>query len=409
MVSFKEHFELMERLAQEPRIIQSPDLWNVNDSSLYAALMDELAQPLPTGEESPFSNKAPGSAHALLMGAMVHLLGLYGYELNLLPDSSWVKFFQLLGVEPEPAAYPVINIVFYRSADAIASNLPAEIPYGTEIRSNVDPTLSCYTLYTVRIDGKNETATIPARLNRAGKVPNLRRGEFNNLPRLLSLVERAENNGVIVSEGAEPETLAKSMLRAREGIRTGSLGKVTVQDAISEDTFLGRCVTPRDWAFYAKMFGAQKVNVVGNIQYGSEGTFRDLTTIVLHPAEIVSLVSPVMEKLSLADGRISVIGSEIIPLTGRITVRALPELTNSQVFDLAAIAIRDNINPPNGKWGDPDFVTSLAKAIEQSEGIYATININLKDAFSNTPLSEIDVKPWHLFEIQSSLEVNIQR
>lgn len=406
---YDQHYELIARLQAEARLIEAGDLYNFDDGAVYAAQMDRLAQPLPNGEESPFSSRSPTSAHAVFTARLVHLQKLLAHQFNLTKDRTWVEFFRMLGVELQPAEYPVINIVFRRSAEAVFNNIPAEIPLNTEVRSRIDPGLAVYTLYTARIEGSSETVTVPARLNQLGALPNLRRGEFSDIPRLLSFVESAENDGTVVSTGRTAETLVEAMLRAREGIRSGSLGRSTIDGTFDPENtaFQARCVTDRDYYYWASQLGAEKVNVVKGMQYGSEGTFRDLVTLVVYPADVRDLIFSLMLPMSL--DRFDVIPAEVIPIDGKIQVRVTPQIADFQVFNLVAGAIAAQVNPPYGTWGDRNFPVTLATALEQAEGIYAIPLIQLKHAETGQPLSELDIKPWNLLEIQNTLEIEALR
>lgn len=408
-MDYEQHYDLLDRLQTEPRLIEAGDLYDFDDGAVYAAQMDRLAQPLPNGETSPFSSRSPTSAHAILTSRQVHLQKLIAHQFNLTKDRTWVEMFRMLGVELQPAEYPVINIVFRRSSAAMLNNVPVEIPLNTEVRSRIDPSLAVYTLYTARIEGADETVTVPARLNQLGALPNLRRGEFSDIPRLLSFVESAENDGTIVSTGRPAETLVEAMLRAREGIRSGSLGRSTIDGTFDPENidFQARCVTDRDYYYWASRLGAEKVNVLKGIQYGAEGVFRDLVTVAVYPADIRDLIYSLMLPMSL--DRFDVIPAEIIPLDGKIQVRVTPQFADFQVFNLVAGAIASTVNPPYGTWGDRNFPSTLATALEQTNGIYATPLIQLKHAITGQPLSELDIQPWHLLEIQSSLEIEALR
>lgn len=408
-MDYEQHYDLLTRLQAEARLIEADDLYNFDDGVTYAAQMDRLAQPLPNGEESPFSSRSPTSAHAIFVARLIHQQKLIAHQFNLTKDRTWVQHFRMLGVELQPAEYPVINIVFRRTTAAVLNNMPVEIPLNTEIRSRIDPSLAVYTLYTARIEGADETVTVPARLNQLGALPNVRRGEFSDIPRLLSFVESAENDGTIVSVGRPAETLVDAMLRAREGLRSGSLGRSTINGTFDPENidFQARCVTDRDYYYWASRLGAEKVNVLKGIQYGAEGVFRDLVTVAVYPADIRDLIYSLMLPMSL--DRFDVIPAEVIPIDGKIQVRVTPQFADFQVFNLVAGAIASTVNPPYGTWGDRNFPATLATALEQTNGIYATPLIQLKHAITGQPLSELDIQPWHLLEIQSSLEIEALR
>ncbi|HEY9830611.1 MAG TPA: hypothetical protein V6D26_08530 [Stenomitos sp.] len=90
VIEYKQHYELMEALEREPRLLPAPWLCNFDDGAVFAAMLDRLAQPFADGSESPFSGRNPLSGYGQLMGAEIHLLRLYGHQMNLTPDRTWV-------------------------------------------------------------------------------------------------------------------------------------------------------------------------------------------------------------------------------------------------------------------------------------------------------------------------------
>ena len=109
----------------------------------------------------------------------------------------------------------------------------------------------------------------------------------------------------------------------------------------------------------------------------------------------------------MVDITVDVLGAEVIPIDGEVTVRVVPYLVgqNNTVFDMAARAIAERINPPHGKWGDFQLSISLATALELVEGFYAVPSVKLKHAVTGEPIESLKPKPWQLFEIQGSLVV----
>lgn len=405
MTAYEQFYKLDEYLASDPLLVQSPELYAFVDELIYAAQMDRLAQPLPNGDESPFSSKDPGSAHALLTAAIIHLQHLQAHEFNLVTDATWVAFLKMLGTQMRPAERPVINLVFYRSQQAIAAGIPAEIPFDTEVRSRIDPGLAVYTLYTVQITGSADRVTVPASLNRLGALPNIRLKEFTDIPRLLSNIEGCENDGVVVVPGRSAETLTEAVLRAREGIRSATLG----QDSFLSGSPRGYCLTLADHAYWAKRLGAQQVNVVKGTQHGAGGTYLDLNLVAVYPPDVRDTILNGMLPMTIAEQRLDVKSAEVIPIDGRVGVRVDPTIPNYQVFDLVAQAIATTVNPPYGNWGDTNFAVTLATALEAVQGILATPTVELKHAETNQPLSELDLQPWSLLEIQQTLDIEVLR
>lgn len=393
---FEQHFQLSDYLDQNASLIQARRLYNVDEAALYSAIMDRLAQPLPNGEESPFSSKAPTTGHAILTGAMAYHQSVLAEEFNHLPDRVWVQILRMFGTEVSRSEFPIINLVFRRAPEAIASGIPAIIPLNLEVRSQYDPELSCYTTVATSLEGTAgpqdadqegvHFVNVPCRLNRIGSLPNVRLREFSMLPRSLAFVSEAFNDGIIISPGRDPETLVESVLRARENFRTGL-----------------RCVTARDYAFAAEMVGAQKTNVMVGVNPGVEGYFGSLTSVAVYPPEVSSVVEGIFQERVLANRQIRAIAAEVIPVDGTVRPRVVPNLSNLEVFNLVATAIATEVNPPFGKWGDRNFDRTVAIACEQQDGIFGVPEIELKHAVTGEPLSAMNVQPWQLLEIQSSL------
>jgi len=408
MNEYVQYYDLRQQIEATPLLIPKPPLYNFEDGATYAAHMDMLAQPLPNGEPSPFSSKEPGSGHGVLMAVVTHLQRAHAHEFNLVPDVWWIEWFRALGAEMQQAEYPVINLVFERSPEAVFSRVTATIPANTEIRSTRDPNIAAYTLYEDGIYGDQQTVTIPARINVLGTLPNLRIGEMAELPRFLSFVGGVQNDGSVVSPGKDPETLVQAMMRVRDGLRSGSLAQDPIDGNFdpTNDRFQARCITDADFAYWAKRLGCDKVNVLSAIQYGvTNGVFADLTTLVVYPSTLQELVFNSMVGMTVEPRRFDVRSAELIPIDGTITVKVIPSVAERDVFDIVATAIAAKVNPPYGIWGDPNFSATLATALEESFSIYAVPEMQLKHAETGEPLSAIVAQPWHLFEIQKTLEV----
>lgn len=426
MPDYDEHYDLQESLAKNPRIIGCPELYPYSTEKLYASGMDRLARPLSTGKTSPFSSQAPGSVGSILMAGMVQMLATLAHEVNMRPTADWIENLRMFGIELSPADFPIISLTFTRNEEALRAGIHAEVPRGTTIRSSRNRELSATVQQTITLSGDERTKAVPARLDRLGEAPGLLVGEFTDMP-AISSIESVLNDGRIISEGRNVESLIEGVLRAREGIRTGNLGRFTENALFNPeaDTYLGRCVTPRDFVYYALCLGAQQATMLSNLQYGSQGIFRDLATVVVYPPETVVLAEEPLTAMSGAQSRVHVIGAEVIPIDGIITVRVLPNLTDSQVRQLAATAITPTIpdptrpsvnenspvglNPPAGKWGDRAFAKNVAIALEKTLGIYAVPELRLKHSETNVPLEELDIQPWNLLEIQSSIEFEVKR
>lgn len=399
MGDFDQYLELAARLAQEERLIPSPNLYDVSMEDLYAAFMNRLAQPLPDGSESPFSSQAPTTAHAILAANLTYFLLPFGRELNLVPDKMLLEWLRCLGAEVHSAQFPIIQLVFTRHRSAIAANIPATVPAGTEITSNINNTLVAVTQEPLRIEGTAVTAQVPARLNVRGAIQTLKVGEFSVLPRSLNGIEAVRNDGTILNPGMESETLSDAVERVRNGIRTGSNGGI----------IYGRCVTDRDYLYWAEVAGAEKVTVVRGVNYApggglNPGYYPDLLTIAIYPESRVEAVSNALQPI--AGGRYDMVPAHVVPINGALTLRCAPTVSQRDARNLAAIAIRDQVNPPHGYWGDTNYAKTVAAAVENMDQVYA-VEPNLKHAETGVPLSELDVHPWTLFEIQGSLNVEL--
>jgi hypothetical protein len=411
---YDKHYEARNFQKSNPRLISSPDLWSVDNGQLLAAYLVRLAQPLPNGLDSPFSSKAPGTAHEVIGSNLIHLLDAFGYESNKLSDQEIIQFFRFIGAETMPAENAVLLMRFGRSDRAIQDRIPVEIPVGTEVRSRYNPNLAVYTLYSATIgDVRDPDAPhieIPARLNQLGPLPAIRDDEFTETQIALSFLARATNIDV-VSTGRFAETLSETVLRTRDGIRTGTLGRF-YQDGVVDferEDFLGRCVNRSDYAWYAKEMGATKTNVLPGVAYGSDGYWGNLVSIAVYPPDIKPLIEVPYSSITLVDTEFGIIAAEIVPVTGTIWIKVTPSLTDFQVRDLAAIAIMNKINPPNGLWGDKDLPSNLADALEREVGIYAVPQMDLMVEGTDEPVSTFAIKPWHLWEVQASIEFKIIR
>jgi hypothetical protein len=407
-MDYAEHYAVQARLAQEESLIPAVKLFDLDAEALYSSGMELLASTLPSGRESPFSNKASGSNHAWILSATSHMLEVLGHEIDLMPDRAWINFFRLLGVEQLTGGYPMLEMRFTRAAIAVAQNIVVTIPIGTEIRNAFDSTRSAYLTQTLILDGSTLSGTVVARVDTLGEDSNTRIGAYTNVIQKIPYLESAVDISYI-STGLDTSTLAETISTARQGVRTGNLGRLTEKGLIDleGDRFLGRAVTLRDHIYYAERLGASKANAVKGIAYGANGYYGDLVTVPIYPPGRASSIAIDLAKISDASSRLSVIASEIIPIDGIINIKTAQNFPRQAAIEAISVAIVDTINPPYGTWGDKNFAGSLSTAIERIQGIYAVPNIFLKNASSGVPLEGLDIMPWHLFEVQDTLEINI--
>lgn len=395
---YEQYFRLSEYLGRDASLIQSRRLYSLDENALYSAIMDRLAQPLPNGEESPFSSRSPTTAHAILTGGMAYQQSVLAEEFNHVPDRTLVLMLRLLGTRMSIAEYPVINQVFRRAPESLLVGIPAIIPLNLEVRSRYDPTLSVYTTLSASMEGTAGVdeveregvhfVSVPCRVSQIGALPNIRLREFTVLPRSLPFVSESFNDGRIVNPGRNAETLVEAVLRSREDFRTGL-----------------RCVTARDYEFAANLVGAQKVRVMVGVSPGTAGYFGSLTSVVVYPPDITPSVDAILAERVLASRQISTLPADIIPIDGVIKPRVVPNLSNLEVFNLVATAIATEVNPPYGNWGDSNFAQTVAIACERQVGIFGVPEINLRHAITGAPLESLDIQPWQLLEIQSTLQV----
>ncbi|NJR41173.1 MAG: hypothetical protein HC781_22950 [Leptolyngbyaceae cyanobacterium CSU_1_4] len=390
MPTYDRYYELEQSLQAEPNLIPSVELYGFQDAPIYTAIMNRLAQALPTGEPSPFSSQTPGSAHSILVSVLVYLQSLIAHEFNLVPDATLLEWLRMMGTQLRVSEYSVLNVRFTRSQDAIARNIPVDIPLNIEVRSLYQPDLSVFTITNARMEADQNTVLVPCRLSRIGKPPNIRQGEFSQIPRSLAFVDTAANEG-IVTEGRGAEKLIDAVYRTRDWLRTGD-----------------RCVTDRDFQFYALKVGAAKANVIRGRMPGVDGFFRDLRTIAVHPASYSALVEAEINPRRMKDERLAVVGAEIIPIDGLVQIKVLSTVSAVEAFNLAATAITENLNPPHGVWGDREYDKALAEVLEKTRGIYAVPLVQLKHAQTNVPLRELDIQPWQLLEIQQTIKIEVQ-
>lgn len=383
-VDYSEHYKLIERFEQEDYFIAPPVLYDIDIERQFDEALDRLAQPLPNGQTSPYSSRNPFSGQALLLGVLLYQLNLTGNEFNWIPDLVWFRLFQMLGLTLAPAEYPIIELEITRDATSTRSRDFFSIPIGTRLFSSQEQNLEAILKTPLNFYSGERVKTVEARLNFLGQLTRpIPRDEFQIFN--VTSIESVRVSRIIYT-GRDRETLPQAMLRGRQQLQRGR-----------------RCVTYRDYHRTCIELGATKVAVLPGIYVTQgEGQYADLMTIAVYPPNLASTLQPEIEARSMATVRVQVIAAEIIPLNGTIEVRAVPGLLNPR--EIAAKAIVENVNPPGGKWGDREFLRTLATALEnQPSSFYAVPNINLKHSETNVPFSEMEPMPWQLFEIQDSV------
>lgn len=415
---YQQHYIISEALASETQLIPSPER-TFDRMLMYASVMDRLAQPLPSGQPSPFTSQDPSSGHGHLVGAFLYLLELLVHMQNLVADATWVNVFRMLGAEVGLSEYPILRQVFRRDRQVAQAGLLTEVPFPTVVRSDKDPDLYVITTEPATFDSTAETVMVPARLSIPGLVPDLLPGEFSILPRNITHITSTYNDGVIFA-GREPESFADAMLRVRDGIRTGSLGRISEggQFVPASATFYGRAVNAPDFEYYVLNLGATKVLVL------PPGEYSQALTIAVYPPEAATALRGPISEISMVSEQLIIRPAEIVPVSGTITIRVNTYLSDAQAREIAAQAIYPRydrarstwgqnepvgVNPPAGIWGDPNFAGTLATALEDADGIIAVPEMALINETTGESLDDLEVKPWHLFEVQASIVFNVRR
>lgn len=392
MVAYDRHHELQAYLEQQEKILPSRSLHNFDSRAVYAAMLDRLAQPLPDGRESPFSSRSPLSAHGQIMSQFTYLLDLQAHEINLIPDYVWYQVFRMMGAQPGLAEYPLIRLRFQRASYAVGSSRPTSIPMGTRVRSIYNPNIEVLTTRPLVIgetDRNESSGQVVARLNVKGKIdPDLPLNGFSNYPQHLSNIESVVGTEVLY-EGREAETLVDTMLRVRRQLRVGR-----------------RLVTATDFYDTIKDMGAQAVKIMPNRRYGDpNNTYSDRLTCVVYPGTLADVVRDKIQRRVMADTIVDVQPAEIIPIDGVIDAKIISSVTDIEARDIAARALVDYVNPPNGRWGDTDLKGTIATALErQQNSIYGIESMQLQEAYSGVALEDIKPQPWQLFEIRDSIQ-----
>jgi hypothetical protein len=68
-------------------------------------------------------------------------------------------------------------------------------------------------------------------------------------------------------------------------------------------------------------------------------------------------------------------------------------------------SITENINPPNGVWGDKNIDTSIIQALQSVNGFFAVPSVSLIDIRSGLDASKTTINPWSLFEVRDTIQL----
>jgi hypothetical protein len=398
--AYQQSYELARLLNLDPAILPSPSIGDFNGRHLYAAMQDRAAQPY-NGQPSPLSNKSPNTAQARMFEVFAFALELIGEELRVKSDWDWVQHFRLMGLSLSPADYPIINLVFERGIGSRMAGRTLEIPYPIEVRSRFNPNLTAITQTDAILLPDQDRVIIPARLNQIGVIPEIRDHEFTDAPPI-SWIEEVYNEeppGCIVYEGRNAETLAQAMLRLRLSLQMQR-----------------RCVTTRDYHQTAIEFGAWSASALRGIRYlrhgdTLQGHLADFVTVVVYPTAAVNILKPFYEDRATS-GCWDVLPAHVVPLSGTIKVKAQPHLQPWEIETLVRDKI-NQLNPPTSyfasnpplNWGDKDFATTLASAVDTVAGIISVKDVTLHHAQTQQPLSTLDVDLYWLFKVQDDIKI----
>jgi hypothetical protein len=380
-ISYDGHYNLQEIFKANPALIPSPTLYNYDSQRIWAAAMDKIAQPMEDGQRSPFSSKSPSSGHAILLEVIAWMQSLIGHEVDLTPDRAYIDLLRLQGVEITPAEYPIITVTFKRTIDARDSGIDITIPIGTSIQSILESNLKAITIEEGIIRGNDLLVTVKARLNRRGKILEIQANEFTEIPPI-SYIQEAYNDGTIVSPGKEQETLSEAALRARE------LAKIPLS-----------LVTYRDYIAYAVLrLGAVKANA---------RRIGDVITVSIYPPEQTEAIAAQFFESKLVDDRLEVIPANIVEISGIISVKVLPHISDQIATNLIKTAFQDKINPPYGNWQETQIEAKIIETIQAIDGVVLIKSYSL--LIGNLLLQNYTVNAFDLFTINNSMELQISR
>ena len=400
MNNIEEVYELIAFLQQSPNLIQCRELYPFSVDRVYEDIRDRLAAPLADGTPSPFSNTSLAAGHNILIGHIAQMLNLYGEELNRLTYKTLIELQAWYGIEILPAEYAVILLRFKRDTASITRGLPSIIPLGLEIPSSIHRGLSVITIESKTVTDTTTTEIeIMARFNQEGTamLSSIQVGEFSRLPDLVG-IDSGLNDGTVVYEGRNRETLVDACLRGRREIQLGG----------------GRCVTASDFYTVAISNGASKATVLPNVQKGVTGYFGSLVSVVIWPSASYRLLQTIYESRKLIGTYVSVEGADVVTLSGTIEIAVSLDVSATAIVSTARTELADKINPPAGLWGNRAIASSIATTLEQVQGIYAVPSMELivenytgvgdykipnwKGKLLST-INPNEILPWMLFEV----------
>lgn len=394
---YAEFYEIKELLDKDPNVRASAVLYPFDKDTIYQLILDRLAQPLPNGSASPFADRNPLSAEGQLLAHVVYLQELIANEINLIPDNIFYTLYRMLGLVKESAAYPLLTIELQRQ-----DPLPVDsfsVPVGTTFASQTDNNyIITKDSILFRNTDNDPLRIITARYNVSGTLQkSLRENEFNSIPSNLPYLQSVRLLA-IEEQGSGGESLSELMYRGSIELRRPG----------------DRIVTVRDYQDKAINSGASQVAILPRQRIFpdySDSYYDDVITIVTYPASSITNVDTAIGEIVPAGTRYEVIAAEVILLEGTITLSINASASQELAFNLAATAIANEINPPNGSWGEERLDTKIISAIRRNALdpetretiIFDVAELNLIQVDTGINYNDIEIKPWQLFEIQSSI------
>lgn len=336
------------------------------------------------------------------MANIVYLQELMANEINLIPDNIFYTFYRTLGLLPYNAEYPIFEIEL-----SVSDPLPINsfsVPLGTVLRSRLNPDSYIITRDIVDFyQGGASTKTVTARFSNYELIDNVRENEFSVIPNEYPYLSSVKVLSLL-SQGRPNETLSELMFRARERIRKPG----------------NRAITARDYQDLALESGATKVALFPRLRLdiaNNTSFYDDLISVVVFPSTAVSTVNTALASSIPYGTRLAVDSASVILLEGSITLVVSSRYPTATAFALAADAIVNNINPPFGKWGTTTLVYEIIDAIKRNgldpntrnTIVFDVVDVNLTEVGSAIAYEDLDIQPWHLFEIQNSIVFNYRQ
>lgn len=389
------HYQILDALSDEINTIAPTELYNVDPEKLLVDCLNRLAQPLPNGTASPFSGRNVASGEGIISSVLLVMLQYFAHELNLFPDALLLNHLRIFGLTRKIAEAPLIQLEFRRTDTELVDGEAIVIPAGTKIKSKFYSNRYATVIEDASHDLGEFTITAIARIDNPGQltVP-VKEREFSILPISLTLNNIEDvTNTEIISQGIDQESIADLVARTRTLFsRPGN-----------------RVITARDYQEVAKSEGgATSAIALPRLGINNDRTYymADLVTVAVYPEDAVTLTRLALIDKIPAGTRLEVVPARVVPIEGTINIGIDPSLSEIEAYNLVATAIQDNINPPYATFGDQNFISNLSLAIEKISGIYSFKPESLYHSETGIALSELEILPMDLLEIQQATSFN---